>query len=65
MAATLLAHAAWDAVHLWHNCVVAASYAEFGVNEQNARKHPMKKRLRRTATMVGAAAILCLSGSRF
>lgn len=27
--AALLAHALWDAVHLWRNRVVAASYAEF------------------------------------
>lgn len=29
IAAALLAHAGWDAVHLWRNRVVAASYAEF------------------------------------
>lgn len=29
IAVALLAHAGWDAVHLWRNRVVAASYAEF------------------------------------
>lgn len=29
IAVALLAHAVWDAVHLWRNRVVAASYAEF------------------------------------